>query len=84
MKPRSKTDTIVIHCAATKPNMDIGVDEITKWHTDRGFDTIGYHYYMTPETAQLGIDKFQEAVNKKPKQWVWTDWPDLRNMEVFK
>lgn len=51
---------------------------------NQDIDTIGYHYYMTPETAQLGIDKFQEAVNKKPKQWVWTDWPDLRNMEVFK
>ena len=51
---------------------------------NQDIDTIGYHYYMTPETAQLGIDKFQEAVNTKPKQWVWTDWPDLRNMEVFK
>lgn len=51
---------------------------------NQDIDTIGYHYYMTPETAQLGIDKFQEAVNKKPKQWVWTDWPDLRSMEVFK
>lgn len=51
---------------------------------DQDIDTIGYHYYMTPETAQLGIDKFQEAVNKTPRQWVWTDWPDLRKMEVFK
>ena len=51
---------------------------------NQNIDTIGYHYYMTPETAQLGIDKFDEAVSKTPKQWVWTDWPDLRNMEVFK
>lgn len=51
---------------------------------DQNIDTIGYHYYMTPETAQLGIDKFDEAVSKPPRQWVWTDWPDLRNMEVFK
>lgn len=50
----------------------------------QNIDTVGYHYYMTPETAQLGIDKFEEAVSKTPKQWVWTDWPDLRNMEVFK
>jgi len=56
---------------------------VVPWR-NQDIDTIGYHYYMTPETAQLGIDKFQEAVNKKPKQWVWTDWPDLRNMEVFK
>ena len=51
---------------------------------NQNIDTIGYHYYMTPETAQLGIDKFDEAVSKTPRQWVWTDWPDLRNMEVFK
>ena len=51
---------------------------------DQDIETFGYHYYMTPETAQLGLNKFSEAVNKKPKQWIWTDWPDLRNMEVFK
>ena len=51
---------------------------------NQNIDTIGYHYYMTPETAQLGIDKFDEAVSKIPRQWAWTDWPDLRNMEVFK
>ena len=51
---------------------------------NQNIDTIGYHYYMTPETAQLGIDKFDEAVSKTPKQWVWTDWPDLRTMKVFK
>jgi dTDP-4-amino-4,6-dideoxygalactose transaminase len=51
---------------------------------NQNIDTIGYHYYMTPETAQSGIDKFEEAVNKTPRQWVWTDWPDIRNMEVFK
>jgi dTDP-4-amino-4,6-dideoxygalactose transaminase len=56
---------------------------IVPWR-NQNIDTIGYHYYMTPETAQLGIDKFEEAVNKTPRQWAWTDWPDLRNMEVFK
>jgi len=51
---------------------------------NQDIDTIGYHYYMTPETAQLGIDKFDEAVSKTPRQWVWTDWPDLTDMGVFK
>ena len=46
--------------------------------------TMGYHYYMTPETAQLGLDKLPEAIVKTPRQWKWTDWPDLRNMKVFK
>ena len=46
--------------------------------------TIGYHYYMTPETAELGLTKFAQAYDEKPKQWVVTDWPDLTKMEVFK
>ncbi len=34
---------IVVHCAATKPSMDIGVEEIRRWHMDKGWDDIGYH-----------------------------------------
>ena len=44
----------------------------------------GYHYYMTPEIAQLGLKKLPEAIKQKPKKWVITDWPDLRSMEIFK
>lgn len=39
---RRRTDYIVIHCSATGPNSDIGVDEITEWHKRRNFRTIGY------------------------------------------
>ena len=46
--------------------------------------TMGYHYYMTPETAKLGLEKLPEAIERKPKQWVYTDWPDLTTMDVFK
>ena len=48
------------------------------------FEYCGYHYYMTPEIAQLGIDKFQEAIRTEPRKWVLEDWPDLTKMEVFK
>lgn len=51
---------------------------------EQNIDTIGYHYYMTPEIAQLGIDKLPNAIKTIPRQWVVTDWPDLRKMEVFK
>lgn len=46
--------------------------------------TIGYHYYMTPETAELGLQKLPEAIEREPKQWVYTDWVDLTTMDVFK
>lgn len=45
---------------------------------------IGYHYYMTPETAQLGLDKLPNAISTKPRQWTINDWPDLSQMTVFK
>ena len=50
---------------------------------EQNVDTMGYHYYMTPETAQLGLNKLGEAINTTPREWTVTDWPDLRNMEIF-
>ena len=51
---------------------------------DQDIDTMGYHYYMTPETAQLGLDKLPIAIENAPRQWVVTDWPDLTQMKIFK
>tara|TARA_R110000822_G_scaffold50816_8_gene132498 strand:+ start:2265 stop:2861 length:597 start_codon:yes stop_codon:yes gene_type:complete len=50
---------------------------------DQNIESYGYHYYMTPETAQLGLDKLDEAIKLTPKQWIVTDWPDLTKMKVF-
>jgi len=38
-----QVDYLVVHCSATKPDMDIGVKEIDKWHRARGFLKVGYH-----------------------------------------
>jgi dTDP-4-amino-4,6-dideoxygalactose transaminase len=54
----------------------------TPW-ADQNIKTFGYHYYMTPEIAQLGIEKFEDVKNKPSKLWSWEDYPDLKNMEVF-
>lgn len=43
---RTRTDLIVIHCAATKPTMDIGLREIRQWHVQRGWLDVGYHYII--------------------------------------
>lgn len=51
---------------------------------EQDIQTIGYHYYMTPETAQLGLEKLQKAIETEPKKWTITDWPDLTNMNVFR
>jgi len=51
---------------------------------EQDIETMGYHYYMTPETAQKGLDKLNDAIETEPKQWVVTDWPDLTQMKIFK
>lgn len=50
---------------------------------EQDIDTVGYHYYMTPETAQLGLNKLENAINNTPRQWVLSDWPDLSKMKIF-
>lgn len=46
-------------------------------------DTIGYHYYMTPETAQLGLEKLPNAHLRNTKKWTWRDYPFLPEFKVF-
>ena len=45
-KSQRKINEIIIHCSATPEGKDYTVDDITKWHKQRGFNTIGYHYVI--------------------------------------
>lgn len=53
---------IAVHCADTPAGMDIGAEEITRWHTDpppagRGWSAIGYAYVIRRSGAlELGRD----------------------------
>ena len=49
---------------------------------EQNIDTMGYHYYMTPETAEEGIWKFHDSLLKK-KKWSSEDYPDLTKMKIF-
>ncbi len=39
-------DYIVIHCSATPSHLDIGAADIDRWHRERGFRKIGYHFVI--------------------------------------
>jgi N-acetylmuramoyl-L-alanine amidase len=51
---------IIIHCADTPASMDIGAEEIRRWHTDpppkgRGWSDIGYHHVIRRDgTVEAG------------------------------
>ena len=51
---------------------------------DQDIDTYGFHYYMTPETATLGLQKLKKAIDTPPKKSTVQDWPDLTKMKIFK
>ena len=60
-----------------------GRERGTPWR-EQDIDTMGYHYYMTPETAALGLQKLPEAIATAPRIWTWEDYPDLTQMKIFK
>lgn len=37
---------IIIHCTATPAGRNVTVADIDRWHRDRGFTQIGYHYVI--------------------------------------
>ena len=41
-----KINEIILHCSATPEGKDFTVADITRWHKERGFRTIGYHYVV--------------------------------------
>ena len=51
---------------------------------NQDISTIGYHYYMTPETAQLGLNKLKQCKDTIPERWDQSNYPYLPSMSVFK
>lgn len=41
-----RIDKIILHCSATLPGQRVDVETITRWHKQRGFKTIGYHFFI--------------------------------------
>jgi dTDP-4-amino-4,6-dideoxygalactose transaminase len=60
-----------------------GREPDTPWRY-QNISTMGYHYYMTPEIAEMGLEKLPDAIKTKPKNWKLEEWPDLRDMELYK
>lgn len=46
MKKRNSTTKIILHCSATKEGMDFNVNDIRRWHKERKFEDVGYHYVI--------------------------------------
>jgi dTDP-4-amino-4,6-dideoxygalactose transaminase len=74
-------DNLTQYNELKKMRYDGRLDDIP-WK-EQDVDTMGYHYYMTPETAERGIYKFCTAEVTEPKLWTHEDYPDISKMKVF-
>ena len=51
----SDIDAIVIHCSATREGQNVKASDIDKWHRERGFRCIGYHFVIDLDgTVEVG------------------------------
>jgi N-acetylmuramoyl-L-alanine amidase len=51
---------IILHCAASRPDQDIGAAEIDAWHRARGWSGIGYHWVIRRDgTIEAGRPEAQ-------------------------
>lgn len=51
---------IIIHCSATTEGRDFHATDIDRWHRERGFKEIGYHYVITLDgSVEKGRDEWQ-------------------------
>lgn len=57
LSPRKATDFIAVHCSASVPDIKTDAKTIDRWHRQRGFLMIGYHFVIkTDGTIEAGRD----------------------------
>lgn len=37
---------IIVHCTATPEGRPVSLEEVNRWHIEKGFNGIGYHYLI--------------------------------------
>ena len=76
------TDNLDAYNALIKMSYDGRVRNIP-WR-DQNISSMGFHYYMTPESAQAGLKIFKKKYKILPKIWTYRDYPDLSKLNFFK
>jgi N-acetyl-anhydromuramyl-L-alanine amidase AmpD len=63
-RPIRRVDYLIVHCSATTPDMDVGRAEIERWHRERGFFAVGYHYVVRRDgTVEKGRPEDQPGAH---------------------
>ena len=60
-----KIKKIIVHCSDFSNKFKHGVKEIDKWHRQRGWNSCGYHYVITPRGIEIGRPDSQQGAHCK-------------------
>ena len=59
-------DYLVVHCTATRENQFISVEDVRRWHLNRGWSDIGYHYLIYLDgTIKKGREDYKVGAHVK-------------------
>ena len=65
-KNKRNISLIVLHCSATRVNQNFTIEQLEACHKARGFQTVGYHYYITKDgTLYPGRPESQMGAHAK-------------------
>lgn len=57
---------IAIHCSATEEGQDFSAEEINRWHRERGWSEIGYHFVIHADGhIEIGRDLDESGAHVK-------------------
>ncbi len=60
----NKPNKIILHCSATQEGKDFKAADIDKWHKERGFKKIGYHYVIDLDgTVEKGREETENGAH---------------------
>lgn len=61
-----KINKIILHCSATKEGNSVYASTIDRWHKDRGWRCIGYHYVILLDgTIEYGRSIYEKGAHVK-------------------
>lgn len=86
---------VMVHCSAT-PDVEtgwaakVGVEEIDRWHRDRGWSGVGYHYVIKRDgTVEEGRPLTKSGAHTRGMNhhpgicWIGTKRPTGKQLEAF-
>ena len=74
---------IILHCSATPEGKDYTVADIARWHRERGFKKVGYHYIIYRDgSVHIGRPVKETGAHCEKHNWCLLHWRFIRQWQT--